>query len=77
MGQSTPNNIPNLEYITAIETMCPKLKKMHQNSEQTSMHYLGKGKAPKPNLNKQERIGLTQLKKDQDRVILTADKGMA
>ena len=38
---------------------------------------LRKGKAPKPNLTKQERIGLTQLKKDQDRVILTADKGVA
>ena len=37
----SPNNIPNLEYITAIESMCPKLKK------------------------------------DQDRVILTADKGVA
>ena len=35
---------------------------------------LRKGKVPKPNLTKQERIGLTQLKKDQDRVILTADK---
>ena len=38
---------------------------------------LRKGKAPKPNLNKAERIGLTQVKKDQDRVILAADKGVA
>ena len=38
---------------------------------------LRKGKTPKFNLNKAERIGLTQLKKDQDRVILTADKGVA
>ena len=34
-------------------------------------------KLPKPNLTKQEKIGLAQLKKDQDRVILTADKGVA
>ena len=31
---------------------------------------------PKPNLSKQESIGLAQLKKDKDRV-LTADKGVA
>ena len=31
----SPNIIPNLEFITAIESMCPKLKKMPQNSELT------------------------------------------
>ena len=33
--------------------------------------------APKPNLTRQERLGLVQLKKEKDRVILTADKGVA
>ena len=28
-------------------------------------------------MTKQEKIGLAQLKKDKDRVILTADKGVA
>ena len=37
---------------------------------------LRKAKIPKPNLTKEERIGLTQLKKDQFRVVLTADKGV-
>ena len=32
---------------------------------------------PKPNLTRQERLGLAQLKKGKDRVILTADKGVA
>ena len=32
---------------------------------------------PKPNLTKQESIGLAQLKKDKKRVVLTADKGVA
>ena len=32
---------------------------------------------PKPNLSKQESIGLAQIKKDKDRVVLTADKGVA
>ena len=74
----SPSNIPNLEYITAIESMCPKLKEedaMELRADINSL--LRKGKTPKPNLTKQERIGLTQLKKDQDRVILTADKGVA
>ena len=38
---------------------------------------LRKGKASKSNLNKEERIALTQLKKGKDRVILTVDKGVA
>ena len=38
---------------------------------------LRKGKAPKCNLNRQERIALAQLKKDQDGVILMVDKGVA
>ena len=74
----SPNNIPNLEYITAIEIMCPKLKEEDASELRADINaLLRKGKTPKPNLNKQERIGLTQLKKDQDRVILTADKGVA
>ena len=74
----SPNNIPNFEYSTAIESMCPKLKEedaMELRADINSL--LRKGKTPKPNLTKEERIGLTQLKKDQDRVILTADKGVA
>ena len=31
----------------------------------------------KPNLTRQESIGLAQLKKDKDRAILTVDKGVA
>ena len=38
---------------------------------------LREAQAPKPNLTKQERLGLAQLKRDKDRVIFTADKGVA
>ena len=38
---------------------------------------LRKAQVPKPNLTKQERVGLAQLKKDKGRVILTADKRVA
>ena len=70
-----PNNIPNLDYITAIETMCSKLKEEDAMALRTDINaLLRKAKIPKPNLTKEERIGLTQLKKDKDRVVLTADK---
>ena len=73
----SPNNIPNLEYITAIESMCPKLKEEDASELRADINaLLRKGTAPKPNLNKQERIALAQLKKDQYRVILTVDKGV-
>ena len=67
-----------MDYITAIESVCPKLKEedaMELRADINSL--LRKAKVPKDNLTKQERIGLSQLKKDKDRVILTADKGVA
>ena len=74
----TPVNIPNVDYTTAIESVCPKLKEedtMELRADINSL--LRRAKVPKDNLTKQERIGLSQLKKDKDRVILTADKGVA
>ena len=38
---------------------------------------LRKAKPPKPNLTREERRGLTQLKRDKDKVVLTANKGWA
>ena len=38
---------------------------------------LRKGKTTKSNLTREERIGLSQLRKDKDRIILTTDKGVA
>ena len=64
----TPNHIPNVEYITVVESMCCKLKEddaMELRSDINSL--LRKAKTPKPNLTKQERIGLSQLKKDKNR----------
>ena len=56
--------------------MCPKLKEEDASELGSNINaLLRKGKVPKPNLNKQEIITLSQLKTDQDRVILTADKG--
>ena len=33
--------------------------------------------APKPNLSKEERKALSKLKRDNDRIVLTAEKGVA
>ena len=73
-----PNNIPNLDYITDVETMCGKLKEEDAMALRTDINaLLRKAKIPKPNLTREERIGVTQIKKDKDRVVLTADKGVA
>ena len=73
----SPNNIPNLDYITAIETVCSKLKEEDVAELRGEINgILKKGKIPKPNLDKEERIALNQLRKDKDRVILTVDKGV-
>ena len=74
----SPSNIPNLEYITAIGTIGQKLKEEEASELKADINaILRKGKAPKSNLNKEERIALSQLRKDQNRVILMSDKGVA
>ena len=66
-----PNNIPSLDYITAIETVCSKLKEEEATEHRGEINGMfRKGKTPKPNLNKEERIALNQLRKDKDRTIL-------
>ena len=73
----SPNNIPNLDYITAIETVCSKLKEEDAAELREEINgILKKGRIPKPNLDKEERLALHQLRKDKDRIILTADKGI-
>ena len=62
----TPSHIPNIDYITAIESMCPKHKEgdaMELRADINSL--LRRAKAPKSNLTKQEKIGLSQLRKDR------------
>ena len=73
-----PNSIPNMDYITAAESMCGKLKEEDAMALRTDINaLLRKAKVPKPNLTSEERRGLAQLKKDKDRVVLIADKGVA
>ena len=72
------NNIPNLEYVTAIESIGQKHREEDASELKADINtILRKGQPPKPNVNKQERRALSQLSKDKDRVILTVDKGVA
>ena len=73
-----PRHIPNIDYITAIESVCHKLKGEEAGELEADINsLLRRVQVPKPNLTKQEILGLSQLKKDKDRVVCTADKGVA
>ena len=73
-----PSSIPSTEYITAIESICSKLKEKDAQDLRAEVNsLLRRACISKPNLTEQERKGLSQLRKDKDRIILTADKGVA
>ena len=57
--------------------MCHKLKEENTGELRADINsLLRRAQVPKSNLTKQESIGLSQLKKDKDRVVLTANKGV-
>ena len=73
-----PKCIPNVDHFTAVESMCSKPREDEAMELRTDINVLlRKSKAPKSNITKKERIGLAELKKDNYRVILTVDKGVA
>ena len=69
---------PHGEYITAIEQACLKLEPHNAEELRATMRgALRNSQKPTNNITKQEIQVLAELKKDQSRVILTADKGVA
>ena len=69
---------PHGEYITAIEQACLKLEPHNAEELRATMRgALRNSHEPTSNITKQEVQALVELKKDQSRVILTADKGVA
>ena len=69
---------PHGEYITAVEQACLKLELHSAEELRAEMRgALKHSQNPKRNITKQEVQALAELKKDQSRVILTADKGVA
>ena len=73
-----PRYPPNIDYFAAIESVCQKLT--DQDAEELRADISGlhrRAQVPKPNLTIEERKALTELKRDKDRIVLTADKGVA
>ena len=74
----TPRQPPNLEYITAIEAACTKLSQQDAEELRADINrVLRSSHPPKPNLTKAQTLALRELKRDRDRIVLTADKGVA
>ena len=72
----TPRSPPLGEYIAAVEQMCQKLA--HGEAEEMRAEVkavMKKVQHPKSNITIAEQKALSELKKDNNRVILTADKG--
>ena len=62
-----PVNIPDVDYITVVESICSKLRDQEAQELRADINsFLRRSKAPKANLTKKkERIRLAQLKKGQ------------
>ena len=75
-----PKRPPIEEYITAIEKTCPKLDKGEADElrvEAKKALKKAQNKTKSYNITKEENQALKELKRDKERVILTADKGVA
>ena len=76
-----PKLPPVEEYITAIEKACPKLEQGSAEELRVEVKKILKkaqnaNRSPS-NITKEEYKALQELKKDKERIILTADKGVA
>ena len=71
-----PKVPPVVEYIAAIEKACQQLKQGEVEELRGEIKSIIKKIPPRPNISKEEHQALHQLKKDNTRMILTADKGV-
>ena len=72
----TPRNPPIGEYIAVVEQTCQKMA--HGEAEELRAEVkavLKKVQHPKDNITREEKKALIELKKDTNRIILTADEG--
>ena len=73
-----PLNPPNMEFISAIESVHHMLSDQDAQELRTETNYLlRKDKTPKSNITKGESKVLNELREGQERIVLTADKGVA
>ena len=74
----TPQRPPLEEYIKAIETACQSLDAKSAEELRSDVYRVLRHPCQlKPNLSKGEMAVIKQLRADKDRIILTADKGVA
>ena len=69
---------PVSKYISQNERMCQQLKQgkaeeLRVGTKQIFMNI----QPPKPNIRKEEAKGIQDLKRDKERIVLTADKGVS
>ena len=66
------------EYITAIENVCNQLEQGKAEELRGEVKkVLKKVHPPRPNISREERKAIDQLRKDKNRIILMADKGVS
>ena len=69
---------PHLEYITAIELVCPKLSQQDADEPRADVNMvLQISHLPKSNLSKAEVQAIKELERNKVRIILAANKGVA
>ena len=73
-----PKDPPITQYVAAVENVCSKLEegKVEEFRVQVKLA-IQKIKHPRPNLTRGKRKAIAELKRDESRMILTADKGVA
>ena len=73
-----PRHPPHLEYITAIESVCPNLSQQDAKELRAIINRVPRGFwPPKSNPNREEIQAIRELKKDKSRIVLTANTGVA
>ena len=67
-----------MEFISAVELACQKLLDEDAQELRAEVNILlRRAKSPKGNISREEKKALKELREDQDRMVLTADKGVA
>ena len=76
-----PRELPILEYITAIEKSCTQLQqgktKELRGEIKAILKKISTSRPNKSNITKEEHQAIRKLKKDENRMVLTADKGVS
>ena len=74
----SPRHPPNLDYITAIKTVCTKVGQQDAEELRADINRVIRSfHPPKPNLTKAPSQAIRELKRDKDCIVLTADNGVA